>query len=158
MGPRVEARPEHRVCFKVLLDPSTPLSSMLEASTVKGVARPLVARGEEPASQVIGKCGGECHVVAVVDAEGRVIKAVSYYRLAAMLASRGDFKVSEAPSDVPVLGVDSPVQRLIEEIVLHGAPVLVVDHRGRPLYSVDNQIMSQLLQEEIDVEEIRGAD
>ncbi|MCE4610934.1 MAG: hypothetical protein F7B17_03075 [Desulfurococcales archaeon] len=148
----------HRVCFRVIIDPSTPVSSLLEAPTVTGVSKPLIVEGPVKASEAIRMCGEGCEVVVVVDSEGRIRKAVSLARLASVVATRGDIDVSEVHDEVSVLSVDDSVEKLIEELVFHGGPTVIVDSRGRPLYSVGTQILSRILQEEVDVEEVKAAD
>ena len=148
----------HRVCFRVIIDPSTPISSLLEAPTVTGVSKPLVIERPVKASEAIKMCGDGCEIVVVVDSEGRVKKAVSLARLAAIMASRGDISINEVHDDVSILRVDDSVEKLIEELVFHGSPAVIVDFRGRPLYSVGTQILSRILQEEVDIEEVKAAD
>lgn len=148
----------HRVCFRVILDPSTPVSSLLEAPTVTGVSKPLVVREPMKASEAVRMCSEDCEVIVLVDGDGRLRKAVSFARLAVAVALKGDIDINEVHDEVSVLGVDDSVEKLIEELVFHGGPVVIVDSRGRPLYVVGIQILSRILQEEVDVEEVRAAD
>ena len=150
----------NRLCLKLSIDPSTPLHSFVESTVTRGVSRPLEVRGDASIESIVRKCKlSGCRVIAVIDDDGRLVKALDFNIVAAALAAGSASRLSDlSEHEVPVLGSEEPVYRLIEVLLLHGPPVLVVDQIGRPLYAIDSQAASSLVEEEIDVEELRGAD
>ncbi len=147
----------HRVCFKIAIDPSTPLSSLLEAPTIDGVEKPVTVAPSTMTSEALRACKG-CSAIVAVDGDGKLVKAVGSDRAALYYIERGDVPVGELPGEAPLLGLDDSVEKLVEELILHGGPVVVVDRLSRPIYVVNRLILSRLLQEEVDIEEVRAAD
>ena len=147
----------HKVCFRIAIDPSTPLSSLLEAPTMDGVERPLTVTPDTMISEALKRCRG-CSAIVSIDDSGRLVKAVGSDKAAMYYVEKGDAPIRELPGEAPALGLDESVEKLVEELILHGGPVVIIDHSLKPVYVVGKPILARLLQEEVDVEEIRAAD
>jgi len=148
-----------RLCLRIALDPTTPISSVLQSTGGEGVIEPVLVNPEARLADVAPAVKGKSSALLVYRGEDSGFKAVAPESLAAHIGDL-EARIGDLPAiDLPVVGENDSIEGLASLMLAAGSPyALVVDERGEPLTVVGLQLLSRLLQEEIDVEELRGAD
>ncbi len=147
-----------RLCLRIALDPTTPISSVIQGTNGDGIVEPVLVNPEARLGDVAPAVKGK-RTALLVYKENDSYKAVAPEALAAHIGDL-EARIGELPSiELPVVGENDSIEGLAAMMLAGGSPyALVVDERGEPLSIVSLQLLSRLLQEEIDVEELRGAD
>ncbi|BAA80585.1 hypothetical protein APE_1585 [Aeropyrum pernix K1] len=145
---------ESELCLNISLDPSTPISSIIDSV---GVAHHVVyVDSGATVADAVEKCIKEgCEFIIVKGREGEfavsisdAVKSYSREKTAAELREEALFEASGNAS----------IQKVITVLLASGKPGVAVKEGGRIVSIVALRLVSKLLSLEIDVEELRGAD
>ncbi len=147
-----------RLCLRISLDPTTPVSSIIQASSGEGVVEPVIVSPEARLGDVAPAVRGRRAALLIYKYDGSY-RAVAPEALAAHIGDL-EARVGELPYiDLPVVRESVSIEALAAMMIAGGSPyALIVDERGEPVAVASLQLLSRLLLEEIDVEELRGAD
>lgn len=147
-----------KLCLRIALDPTTPIISVVQGAGGEVLIEPVLVNPEARLGDLAQTLRGKRAALLVYRERGGY-RAVAPEALAARLGDL-DARIGELPAiDLPVVGENDSIESLASLMLAGGSPyALIVDERGEPVAAVGLQLLSRLLQEEIDVEELRGAD
>lgn len=149
-----------RICFKVALDPTVPVGSVIHSVAGQGVVyEPVILSGGETVREAI-KAAAEKRAPALLVGKDGSYKLIPPEAMLAAGVEKPEARIEElGGSEVPVVEESSSVEEVVSLMIASGSSyVLIVDERGRPVALAGIGLLSRLVQEELDVEELRGAD
>ncbi|BAN90465.1 CBS domain-containing protein [Aeropyrum camini] len=145
---------EGELCLHISLDPSTPISSIIDS--VEVAHNIVYVDSGATVADAVDKCVHEgCEFIVVKSGEGEfavsigdAVKSYSREKPVSELREEALFEVGGAAS----------IQRVITMLLASGKPGVAVKEGGKIVSIVALRLVSKLLSLEIDVEELRGAD
>ncbi|MCE4604021.1 MAG: hypothetical protein F7B20_03535 [Aeropyrum sp.] len=146
---------EHSICLRMSIDPSTPISSVLEALGEK--PKVIVVPSETPISLALEECMREsCEFIKV---EGENEFVAPSHELVKRVRTEGKKPISTLANEaIPSFDSYTSIQDVITTLILHGGDAAAITEDGRILSVVTLKTLSKVIALEIDVEELRGAD
>lgn len=147
---------EHSICLKVHIDPSTPISSLLQSLGKE----PSTSRvdGSTSIADALKACEREGCEYIIIRLDGAE-KAVSASELLkALPLSPGEKIEVLATHSIPAFKPSTSLQSVVASMVLQGTSAIAIQEDGKISHIITLESLSKIIGLEIDVEELRGAD